>query len=844
MVWKKVSNSDAGTATKHGGNDIDKIADRMNGVNVSDPDIYNVSYNTLKDTTNAAGDLLKGNGTKYVRFAKGTANQVLRTNGTGTDLEWATSTASGIIEAQNFTVYIEGGTYKARNGATGAIDFTHATDVTQVLSDIFTSVSTTTPLVIVMGKGDFAIRSWNEADFRHSNFAIIGQGAGITRFIVTNDIEDVAADSRAMSFESSAGSTTTNLTANATKGSPSISVTSAAGFAVGDDIILCSDEDWDTAFAGADRTQMNRIVSISGTTMMLEKYASETFNTSATARIIKQTVLRNIYLANFSIEAESGYNNTGTTFLRFDFCNNVVAENLAIVGVLGNFHTGLVTNMCCNCLFTNIRMELPASMGHFTTSGPYAISCRAACENIIFDKFQFIGGWRHCFTTTTNTENVKDGVPKEIIVSNCTGETCSEATFDTHGEGEHLYFINCAVNGYRSADSTDTVAGTADTDAFNTRGKYIYILNPMIYNCRGNGINITTQGHGIKIQGGYIRNIRNGFKAINISSGHDIQVSGISIDNVDKEAIYIDDSVYNVQISDVHITNPCTADNTLSPITGDPSSHDIILNNIMIDTSNDANIIPIKLDSTTSDYTLSNIALVGAGKDCTLAGFNHRLANATCSGRNLTKPLRRWGTFFASANNNGVGILGGNITATGGTRRIEPTDGLFQEFATSTTATPQGIRGSNNYCERDTNPYIRFAFRLETTSLTRMFLLLSNLTSLPTGADPLASQSGIGLKFASGGTNFEIYTNSGDATTTTGAVIASADTNKHEFEIRAVASANKFQYRFDFGAWTDITTDIPANNSEMSFQAWMECNESGVSKVLNLLEVETSIDNK
>jgi hypothetical protein len=29
-------------------------------------------------------------------------------------------------------------------------------------------------------------------------------------------------------------------------------------------------------------------------------------------------------------------------------------------------------------------MELPASMGHFTTSGPYAISCRAACENIIF----------------------------------------------------------------------------------------------------------------------------------------------------------------------------------------------------------------------------------------------------------------------------------------------------------------------------------------------------------------------------------------------------------------------------------------------------------------------------
>ena len=90
MTWKKVNNSDAGTATKHGGNDIDKIADSFNGVDVSDPIKYNTDINTLYASTNAAGDILKSNGTKYVRLPRGTANQVLAVNSGGTDVAWVT----------------------------------------------------------------------------------------------------------------------------------------------------------------------------------------------------------------------------------------------------------------------------------------------------------------------------------------------------------------------------------------------------------------------------------------------------------------------------------------------------------------------------------------------------------------------------------------------------------------------------------------------------------------------------------------------------------------------------------------------------------------------------------
>lgn len=45
--------------------------------------------NSIISAAQATGDLLKNNGTKFVRFARGSALQVLRTNSGATDLEWA-----------------------------------------------------------------------------------------------------------------------------------------------------------------------------------------------------------------------------------------------------------------------------------------------------------------------------------------------------------------------------------------------------------------------------------------------------------------------------------------------------------------------------------------------------------------------------------------------------------------------------------------------------------------------------------------------------------------------------------------------------------------------------------
>lgn len=58
----------------------------------------NISNNTIADTSNAAGDIIKSDGSKYVRLARGSANQVLSVNAGGTDITWATPSGGSSSE--------------------------------------------------------------------------------------------------------------------------------------------------------------------------------------------------------------------------------------------------------------------------------------------------------------------------------------------------------------------------------------------------------------------------------------------------------------------------------------------------------------------------------------------------------------------------------------------------------------------------------------------------------------------------------------------------------------------------------------------------------------------------
>lgn len=75
---------------------------------------YNTTDNTLTATSQATGDLLKNNGTKFVRMARGTGLQVLRTNSGATDLEFAS------LNSENAGTALASG-----NGSTTSFNIAH-----------------------------------------------------------------------------------------------------------------------------------------------------------------------------------------------------------------------------------------------------------------------------------------------------------------------------------------------------------------------------------------------------------------------------------------------------------------------------------------------------------------------------------------------------------------------------------------------------------------------------------------------------------------------------------------------------------------------------------------------
>lgn len=92
-----------------------------------------LASNTITDTSAALGDLVKHNGTRFVRFAKGSAYQVPRVKSDGSDLEFsavdlATAQITGILPTGNIAVTLTGKTLTtatiaaASNAVSGFVD--------------------------------------------------------------------------------------------------------------------------------------------------------------------------------------------------------------------------------------------------------------------------------------------------------------------------------------------------------------------------------------------------------------------------------------------------------------------------------------------------------------------------------------------------------------------------------------------------------------------------------------------------------------------------------------------------------------------------------------------------
>lgn len=215
--------------------------------------------------------------------------------------------------------------------------------------------------------------------------------------------------------------------------------------------------------------------------------------------------------------------------------------------------------------------------------------------------------------------------------------------------------------------------------------------------------------------------------------------------------------------------------------------------------------------------------------------------------------IKRTGAYLGNGSGvaAGVGSVGllDNIgvtiaVATGGFGSVVRSSGGFGlrgVWNSSTTINSLGglrFNPASLFFERSISPLIECRMAGRTASTTeRIFFGFTSSTAAPTSlASPLDSLSGVAFFYDSAVNNqWHIHQNDGSATAdiTTIATVGTIDTSPHTFALKAVTDT-KFQYSYDGGAFTDITTKIPASTTGLGFQWYVESLAGSAARALDV----------
>jgi hypothetical protein len=301
----------------------------------------------------------------------------------------------------------------------------------------------------------------------------------------------------------------------------------------------------------------------------------------------------------------------------------------------------------------------------------------------------------------------------------------------------------------------------------------------------------------------------------------------------------LDDAITTSKIIDGAITNSKLA----GSITGSKLTNGTITNTqIATETVTDANLAGSitgskLLNGTITGTKLSDgiITLLKLNSNV-LRAFNPRLINKTPFG------------FGGGTSTSGYGLFNGSLTSVGTYSHDVLTSGASAKWTTGAVSGNQsGFRTNINLAELNHDFTLRGRFKLSgTTSIKGFIGFVNDNSAFRAGTDSLNAKSGIGLSWdTSVDSNFKIAHNDGtgatvrdDLSTTT-----ALNTSYHTFEIIADDANTRFQFLFDVLTASNISTDIPADNTDLAFQCFVEtATTSAVSMWTPYIEGETKTD--
>ena len=322
----------------------------------------------------------------------------------------------------------------------------------------------------------------------------------------------------------------TTLTANASIGAVTLTVASTTGIAVGEYLLLGSND----VFHAAANNKRGEVVQVSainsGTQLSLWTPLRDSYTTAGVAGLFKRGDLVGGGISGLSIDdAEPNTHKMG--YIEVQHARGYSIDN---VSCLNSGGAALVLD---NVLDSSVSNFYSAEQNDDTANGwfGYGINVSNSCDGITIANCHF-ARVRHGVTTTGGGVT-RVGVPRNIVVIGSTARACNAAAFDTHPDSGGVSFIGCGVSGTKSA-------------AFQLRGRDDRVVNADV-NGAGTGVMVTSSAVDYVVEGGSYRHIRDTGVG---GQGNAIRICPATDGAAPKNGRILGVNAYDISYAAVHLT--------------------------------------------------------------------------------------------------------------------------------------------------------------------------------------------------------------------------------------------------------------------------------------------------
>lgn len=321
-----------------------------------------------------------------------------------------------------------------------------------------------------------------------SNIRIIGAGMGLTTLTL-----QASSTASAISCYNSTFGTSRSLLFDATTGDTwvTVSTSDAATFSAGDYVLVRSLKSIDTEsptnkFAG----EVHQIAAVDASTgvLVLQDMLSDTYTVAQSASVLKITTLSNLEISDLTItHAASSAPSYSAAALMMRQC---IAARIKRVEIKDFYNTGIDLWSCLNsqvreCQIRNIKAGSSNTVY-------YGIWVSGASRNCVVSSNYFercrhsvaMGTHTNAGTNTLSTD-AREGVQRNILVSNNQSYASTTAHYDVHQPGDGIAFVDNLAYGAWPTGAPDTTAWNGAVYGIQSRAKRVLIKGNTVEQTRG-----------------------------------------------------------------------------------------------------------------------------------------------------------------------------------------------------------------------------------------------------------------------------------------------------------------------------------------------------------------------